>query len=188
MRHTLVRLLGPEGWLKPSFRPHRMGFLISSQRCESSLRRALIPRWAVRIVPIHRESGRYFLAPSSDFLVSSVGQLDAPALMHKHSEAIRESDFFSASRRDRLRRLEPILNRRAGRRAVSHLSSLTLRVEGLPWTPRPDRQWQNLAADFDEAWQRRPLLRSPLSRTDRAALQFLWICWSQGDEMGDHGE
>lgn len=153
MREALRRLLGPEARLQSSYLPGRSGFLITSKRPLSELRLALMPRWACRLYIIHEESGRYFLEPSSGLLVRSLSQ-DRPELWWSPAHQRASQEFFDPVRAERLRRLALLGEGRADwTRGYRGLRELSLRLESLHATPRPDKHWRGLAEAFDDLWR-----------------------------------
>ena len=149
----LQRLLGPEARLQSSYLPGRSGFLITSKRPLSELRRALMPRWACRLYTIHEKSGRYFLEPSSGLLVGSLSQ-DRPELWWSPAHELASQAFFDPVRGERFRRLAlPGHGRADWTRGYRGLRDLSLRLESLHITSSPDKHWRGLAEAFDDLWR-----------------------------------
>ncbi len=145
-------------------------------------------RYALRVVEVHAASGRFFLEPSSGFLVRGV----TAALESSHRGLLEP--FFTPQRRDRLRRLGNFI--RAGGRAPvpsQQLGSLVarrflLRLECLPWSRRPERLVDGLGRDFDELWSKGRLEVSPLC-LNRGPLSIgLSRLRYLGDEIAPLGE
>lgn len=177
MRSALLTLLGEGGSLKPSFKGHRRGFLIRSHLSYPLLRQRLVPLFGDRLVEISPSKPVVaFLEPSAAYLSRSLGQLQAFDLLCRQAQGIRQADFFSPQRMDRFRRLPACLSGGSHPPAAPGFSILALRLEGLPWTPRPDRQWLHLAEDFDRLWQTVPLSNVSLRGWQRASLEFLVRC------------
>lgn len=147
-----MRALGPEGRLQGSLIPGRSGYVLTSGRSLAHLRQALMPRWARRITTLHAPSGRYFLEPSSSFLVRAL-TLDCPGQWWSPAHQAAAASFFTAARRERVRRLVlPGRRPATWTRGFRAVRDLALRLESLRPTPRPDKHWRGLAESFDRLW------------------------------------
>jgi hypothetical protein len=176
VRAPLSRLLGEGGELRSSYLPGRSGFLIRSQRPLADLRRDLRSRgWACRLYPIHAEGGRHFLEPSAGWLAAALRSDRLEWWSPEHATAA--ATFFTAPRRDRIRRLPAGgSGGQAGKawtRGFLELRGLALRLEALPVSRRPDKQWRGLAEAFDRWWRGNRLYAVPSSELSEVVVGYL---------------
>ena len=177
MRKALLRCLGKDARLQSSYLPGRSGFVLTSSRSLEELRAALTPRWACRLYPLHRESGRLFLEPTNRWLSAALLN-DQPHLWWTVEHQAGAQLFFNDQRSERLRRLAGLSRRPSfgWLRGFRQLRLLALRLEALHVTPRPDKQWRSLGVAFDDWWNSTPLYAHPQGALVFAVLDELRAC------------
>ncbi len=182
-RQRLLCWLGPGAKLQSSYLPGRSGFVLSSSRSLAALRCGSRAEGAARIVPLHLESGRFFLEPTAAWLTESLG-CDQPPAWWSPAHQQGATRFFDSLRLDRVRRLPAgVHGNRSWTRAFRAVRDLALRLEALSVTPRPDKHWAGLARSFDELWRGSRLTSMPADPLWAAVREHLWRCrkeWESG--------
>jgi hypothetical protein len=178
VREALLKHLGHGARLQSSYLPGRSGFVITSARPLPDLRRALMPRWACRLYPLHAGSGRFFLEPVAAWMCAALAR-DNPADWWSEAHQRGAQAFFQPARSDRVRRLPRGRSKRGSwSRGFADLRDLALRLEALSCTPRPDKHWAGVARSFDALWLRNALYAAPQTPLSQAVFAHLTLCGS----------
>lgn len=174
MRRALLTTLRAKGLPKVSFKSGRQGWLISSSHDLTTLRHRA-GRWVSRVTPVHAESGRFLVQPTSAYFLRS---LAAELTLTESSKLY----FFTPRRRERLRRLGLMLALREQASSVqtrlSHLGAkhfyhLALRLDGVEACPTPHALWKHAGRDFDKLWAQAPLFAVALRPLQRRIVDRL---------------
>lgn len=166
MQAPLVARLVQASRYQISLRPGRTGWSLTSPLPHSWIR-ARLRRWADRVTPLHRESGRFFVRPNKIYLSHTLSTVTVP---------FKEGFHDCPVRRERLRRLRALVSLQPSEfqpLANRHFLSLALRLEATGFKSDPDPLWRHISKDFDKLWAEVPLFALGFEPWQRQVLDLL---------------
>jgi hypothetical protein len=147
-----------------SLRPGRSGWNVTSP-LPLGLVRLGLEAWTDRVLALHEPSGRYFVQPNKRYFNRVLSPVEFWSEFHD-----------CPVRRERLRRLQPFLDRQqsAGQPlGWEYFLPLALRLEAILFTAQPEALWRHIGQDFDRLWDRVPLFSSVLEPWQVLVLNLL---------------